>query len=138
MISYDEAEVILKAIGGTASPSEWQGGLEAAYNLGPNLIDNFTIKMEVYTTNQMATTYNTIGILRGEIEPGFCLIFRFKLVIKSFKRFTNRSLRAGGESSRRLDSGCYRSFEWYSRYDGDGQGFWQNEERSWQVYINPK
>ena len=51
MISYDEAEVILRAIGGTASPSEWQGGLEAAYNLGPNLIDNFTIKINDPSNN---------------------------------------------------------------------------------------
>ena len=73
MVSYDEAEVLLQAIGGMSSPDEWQGGLEADYNLGPNLKNNFQVKMEVYTTNQMATTYNTIGILRGEIEPGSCI-----------------------------------------------------------------
>ena len=73
VVSYDEAEVLLQAIGGMPSPDEWQGGLEADYNLGPNLKNNFQVKMEVYTTNQMATTYNTIGILRGEIEPGSCI-----------------------------------------------------------------
>jgi N-acetylated-alpha-linked acidic dipeptidase len=58
---------------GIPARDEWKGDLIAPYNLGPKLKNNFTIKMEVYTSNQMRTTYNTIGIIRGEIEPGYSI-----------------------------------------------------------------
>ena len=51
----------------------WQGGLDVKYYLGPNFKKtNWTVKMEVHTKNQMATIYNTFGVLKGKEEPG-CL-----------------------------------------------------------------
>jgi len=59
---------------GNPARNDWKGDLDAPYNLGPGLKNNFTVKMEVYTSNKMVTTYNTIGIIRGEVEPGINII----------------------------------------------------------------
>ena len=57
-------------MGGEPAPDEWKGDLET-YSLGPNLkIPGWTVKMDILTHNKMATIYNTIGVLRGEEEPG--------------------------------------------------------------------
>jgi len=54
------------------APTKWQGGLAVKYHLGPDLKgENWTIKMEVHTKNQMATTYNTFGVIKGKEEPGY-------------------------------------------------------------------
>lgn len=53
------------------APPEWQGGLGIQYSLGPKLAaQNWSVRLEVRTTNQLATAYNTVGILRGREEPG--------------------------------------------------------------------
>ncbi len=53
------------------APDAWQGGLDTFYNLGPELRStNWTVKLEVWTNNQLATTYNVIGMIRGREEPG--------------------------------------------------------------------
>lgn len=59
---------------GVAAPPGWKGDLVAPYNLGPNLKNNMTVKMQVNTSNRNVTTYNTIAILRGEVEPGTNII----------------------------------------------------------------
>ncbi|CAG0916173.1 unnamed protein product, partial [Notodromas monacha] len=68
-IGYDEAEELLKRMTGPDAPSDWQGDLSVTYKLGPGFSNNEKIKMEVYTENTMATTYNVVGILRGSVEP---------------------------------------------------------------------
>ena len=53
------------------APDDWQGGLDTLYSLGPELkSSNWTVKLEVWTNNQLATTYNVIGMIRGREEPG--------------------------------------------------------------------
>ena len=53
------------------APPEWTGDLNNnKYYLGPDFkFPNITIKMQVLTTNQRRTTYNTIAIMEGEEEP---------------------------------------------------------------------
>jgi Zn-dependent M28 family amino/carboxypeptidase len=50
------------------APSQWIGTLDVKYNLGP-LQSGWKVKLNISTSNQMRTIYNTIGILRGSIEP---------------------------------------------------------------------
>ena len=66
LINWDSS----RAMGGEPAPEEWKGDLET-YSLGPNFkTPGWVVKMEVLTQNKMATIYNTIGVLRGEEEPG--------------------------------------------------------------------
>ena len=53
------------------APVSWQGSLNVKkYYMGPELKSGWKVKMDVKTTNQMATVYHTIGILNGQDEPG--------------------------------------------------------------------
>ena len=54
------------------APETWRGTLNTTYYLGPGM-ENSTlkVKLEVHTSNKMAYTYNTIGILYGDEEPGY-------------------------------------------------------------------
>ena len=55
----------------TRAPDTWQGGLNTPYRLGPGMQNpGWKVKLEVHTSNKMATIHNTIGIIRGEEEPG--------------------------------------------------------------------
>jgi hypothetical protein len=55
----------------TPAPDSWQGTLNTTYYLGPGMEDStLKVKLEVHTSNKMATIHNTIGIIRGEEEPG--------------------------------------------------------------------
>lgn len=54
------------------APPDWQGGLGIPYYLGPQLkYPGWQIKMDINTTNQMATIHNTIGVMYGSEEPGY-------------------------------------------------------------------
>ena len=69
-IGYDEAEVLLRAMSKeNPAPSDWQGSLNTEYNLGPRMArENWSVRLEVRTANQLATAYNTIGFLHGREE----------------------------------------------------------------------
>ena len=51
-----------------AASDQWIGTLDAEYNLGP-LQSGWKVKLNISTSNQLRTVYNTIGILRGSVEP---------------------------------------------------------------------
>ena len=56
------------------APDLWQGGLNTKYHLGPKLqLANGTVKLDVRTTNQMATVYNVIGMLHGGVSTTFVI-----------------------------------------------------------------
>ncbi|XP_046454638.1 glutamate carboxypeptidase 2-like [Daphnia pulex] len=70
-IGYDEAELLLQAMGGPPAPDQWQGDLEPVYSLGPGFKygDGWKLEMDMQTANKLVTTYNTIGMLYGQEEP---------------------------------------------------------------------
>lgn len=66
------------------APKEWQGGLNVTYNLGPKLVDNKKLEIEVHSSiekrfafiflysvyfNKFREIQNVIGYLRGNQEP---------------------------------------------------------------------
>ncbi len=65
-IAYDEAEKILRRLGGPRVPDEWQGGLPFAYHIGPGLA---RVAMDVQMDEGLKPIYNVIGRIRGSVEP---------------------------------------------------------------------
>ncbi|XP_024898500.1 N-acetylated-alpha-linked acidic dipeptidase 2 isoform X1 [Pteropus alecto] len=72
-IGYNDAEILLRHMGGTAPPDDnWKGSLNVDYNIGPGFIghDSFRkVKMHVHNTNKITRIYNVIGTIRGSVEP---------------------------------------------------------------------
>ncbi|KAF5926063.1 hypothetical protein HPG69_010085, partial [Diceros bicornis minor] len=72
-IGYNDAEILLRHMGGTAPPDEsWKGSLNVAYNIGPGFTghDSFRkVRMHVHNTNKITRIYNVIGTIRGSVEP---------------------------------------------------------------------
>ncbi|XP_069422526.1 N-acetylated-alpha-linked acidic dipeptidase 2 [Ovis canadensis] len=72
-IGYNDAEILLRYLGGIASPDDsWKGGLNVSYNIGPGFIghDSFRkVRMHVYNINKITRIYNVIGTIRGSVEP---------------------------------------------------------------------
>ncbi|XP_071833272.1 putative N-acetylated-alpha-linked acidic dipeptidase isoform X2 [Apostichopus japonicus] len=68
-IGYGDAIHILREMAGDAAPDEWSGGLNVTYKLGPGLVNNRNIKLDVNNRLQRNTTYNIIGTITGSLEP---------------------------------------------------------------------
>uniref|UniRef100_A0A8D0UDC0 N-acetylated-alpha-linked acidic dipeptidase 2 n=1 Tax=Sus scrofa TaxID=9823 RepID=A0A8D0UDC0_PIG len=72
-IGYNDAEIILRYLGGTAAPDEsWKGSLNVDYNIGPGFAGHDTfrkVKMHVHNINQITRIYNVIGTIKGSVEP---------------------------------------------------------------------
>ncbi|CAH1799701.1 unnamed protein product [Owenia fusiformis] len=69
-IGYDDALEFLGKMAGEEVPEGWKGTLNITYRLGPGLSQvNWSTRMRISTRNKMATTYNVIGYISGEIEP---------------------------------------------------------------------
>ncbi|XP_070538242.1 putative N-acetylated-alpha-linked acidic dipeptidase [Ptychodera flava] len=72
-IGYSDAKEILRRMKGNEVQKEWKGEIPGVtYRYGPGLAapdDDKTVKVSVYSSNTMVTTYNTIGMIRGSVEP---------------------------------------------------------------------
>uniref|UniRef100_A0A670Y442 N-acetylated alpha-linked acidic dipeptidase 2 n=1 Tax=Pseudonaja textilis TaxID=8673 RepID=A0A670Y442_PSETE len=72
-ISYHDAEVLLRFMGGSAAPDQsWKGNLNISYNVGPGFLDHYStrkVKMHVHSTSQITRIYNVIGSIKGAVEP---------------------------------------------------------------------
>ncbi|XP_077996989.1 N-acetylated-alpha-linked acidic dipeptidase 2-like [Glandiceps talaboti] len=68
-IGYDDAMQLLKQMDGVKAPNSWQGNLDITYNIGPDMKDNRTVKLEVNNKNQRNYTYTTVGYIKGSLEP---------------------------------------------------------------------
>ncbi|KAL3873956.1 hypothetical protein ACJMK2_037032 [Sinanodonta woodiana] len=68
-IGYDIARHIMESLDGTDVPESWKGGLNITYRFGGSGTNNMKIRIKISTRNKEVTTYNTIGIIRGQVEP---------------------------------------------------------------------
>ncbi|CAG2102362.1 unnamed protein product [Medioppia subpectinata] len=68
-ISYSDARYILKGLNGPKAPTQWVGGLNITYSLGPGYIDNSYIELEVNTYVKETAIHNIIGVITGCTEP---------------------------------------------------------------------
>ncbi|XP_077987706.1 N-acetylated-alpha-linked acidic dipeptidase 2-like [Glandiceps talaboti] len=70
-IGYSDAKEILNRMKGAEVKEEWRGKIDGVtYKYGPGLENtDHHVKISVYTSNDRRTTYNTIGMIRGSVEP---------------------------------------------------------------------
>uniref|UniRef100_A0A452RCM7 Glutamate carboxypeptidase 2 n=1 Tax=Ursus americanus TaxID=9643 RepID=A0A452RCM7_URSAM len=69
-IGYNDAEILLRHMGGTAPPdNSWKGSLNVDYNIGPGFAGHDSFRMHVHNTNRITRVYNVIGTIRGSVEP---------------------------------------------------------------------
>ncbi|XP_062408548.1 N-acetylated-alpha-linked acidic dipeptidase 2 [Sardina pilchardus] len=71
-IGYDDAVHLLKNMGGPAPPSGWRGALNVSYRIGPGFTGhahNQTVRLNVFSINQVTRIYNVIGKIKGAEEP---------------------------------------------------------------------
>jgi N-acetylated-alpha-linked acidic dipeptidase len=61
-LSYQDASPILAALGGAATPREWQGGLPFTYHLGPGKV---TVHMHLEQDYKLRTIWDVIGTIPG-------------------------------------------------------------------------
>ena len=64
-LSYQDAAPILEALGGVATPREWQGGLPFTYHTGPGKV---TVHMDVQQNYELRTIWDVIGTISGTDE----------------------------------------------------------------------
>ena len=56
---------------GEAAPTDWQGGLNFTYHIGPGFKQaQRHVQMFVSTHTQSARVYNAFGVIEGSVEPG--------------------------------------------------------------------
>jgi N-acetylated-alpha-linked acidic dipeptidase len=65
-ISWQDAEPILKALGGPAVPKDWQGGLPFAYHTGPGGVQVHLVLQQDYAYR---TIWDVIGTIDGTTYP---------------------------------------------------------------------
>lgn len=69
-IGYGIAMDLMKNLGGDSVQDEWQGGMNVTYRFGDEfIVPGWKAHIKISTSNQNATTYNTIGVIRGSVEP---------------------------------------------------------------------
>ncbi|XP_022263243.2 N-acetylated-alpha-linked acidic dipeptidase 2 isoform X2 [Canis lupus familiaris] len=72
-IGYNDAEILLRHMGGTGPPDDsWKGSLNVDYNIGPGFAGHESfrkVRMHVHNTNKITRIYNVIGTIRGSVEP---------------------------------------------------------------------
>lgn len=60
-----------RKMGGTLAPEGWKGGLEGVqYNLGPELLGNYKLRLATHNSLSRRRSYNVIGSITGSVEPG--------------------------------------------------------------------
>ncbi|KAI6191816.1 hypothetical protein M3Y97_00268800 [Aphelenchoides bicaudatus] len=64
-LGYGDVYNIISQMGGHSAPKEWQGGLNVTYKLGPGLINNQKLEIEVHSTIEKREIQNVIGYLKG-------------------------------------------------------------------------
>ncbi|XP_014663575.1 PREDICTED: N-acetylated-alpha-linked acidic dipeptidase 2-like [Priapulus caudatus] len=71
-IGYRDAYELLSRISDdrrtAAPPAEWKGGLNISYNIRDTTA-NWKVEMLITTSNIQKVIYNTIGMIRGSVEP---------------------------------------------------------------------
>ncbi|XP_061775263.1 N-acetylated-alpha-linked acidic dipeptidase 2 [Nerophis ophidion] len=71
-IGYHDAFHLLKNMGGPVPPENWKGALNVSYRIGPGFTEDFnnqSVRMKIYTNNQVTRIYNVIGRIPGALEP---------------------------------------------------------------------
>ncbi|XP_060559269.1 N-acetylated-alpha-linked acidic dipeptidase 2-like [Ruditapes philippinarum] len=69
-VGYGIAVQIMSELGGKVVKEQWKGKMNTTYRYGGTFkTPNWKARIFVSTKDKMVTTYNTIGVIRGSIEP---------------------------------------------------------------------
>jgi N-acetylated-alpha-linked acidic dipeptidase len=69
-LSAADAAPILRALGGPATPLDWQGGLPFPYHLGGDDAAPVSVHMRVAEDTELHTIWDVIGEIPGSSDPG--------------------------------------------------------------------
>jgi N-acetylated-alpha-linked acidic dipeptidase len=65
-ISYADAEVLLKSLGGQVVPPEWRGALPITYRVGPS---TDSARLVVRSDWSIKRIYDVVAVMKGSSEP---------------------------------------------------------------------
>lgn len=65
-ISYADAQVLLKTMGGQVVPKEWRGALPITYRVGPS---KAPVHLAVTSDWSLKTIYDVIAVMKGSVWP---------------------------------------------------------------------
>uniref|UniRef100_A0AAQ6ARD7 Aminopeptidase NAALADL1 n=1 Tax=Amphiprion ocellaris TaxID=80972 RepID=A0AAQ6ARD7_AMPOC len=80
-IGFEDAYILICALGGDAAPSEWQGAFNCTYNYGgpgfkpTSEFNNSDVKMDIYNKEVIKNSANVMGVIRGSVEPDRYVIY---------------------------------------------------------------
>lgn len=80
-IGFEDAYVLICALGGDSAPFAWQGAFNCTYNTGgpgfkpTSAFSNSEVKMDIYNYEVIKTSANVMGIIRGSVEPDRYVIY---------------------------------------------------------------
>ncbi|KAH9513589.1 Glutamate carboxypeptidase 2 [Bulinus truncatus] len=76
-ISYNDAEMMLRYLGGTETSGDWQGGLNVSYNTGPGFVSpwqDYKVELNISNSYSFREIHNVIAVLRGKYEKDHYII----------------------------------------------------------------
>ena len=65
-ISYADAHVLLKTMGGQVVPKEWRGALPITYRVGPSTLP---VRLAVKSDWSLKTIYDVVAVMKGSLWP---------------------------------------------------------------------
>ncbi|XP_041461440.1 N-acetylated-alpha-linked acidic dipeptidase 2-like [Lytechinus variegatus] len=71
-VGYGDAEKLIKALAGHSPRESWRGGLNTTYPVGPGFgapYQGMKTRVVINSVSDQYTIYNTVGFIRGAIEP---------------------------------------------------------------------
>lgn len=80
-IGFEDAYILICALGGDSAPFPWQGAFNCTYNTGgpgfkpTSAFSNSEVKMDIYNYEVIKTSANVMGIIRGSVEPDRYVIY---------------------------------------------------------------
>ncbi|KAE8291948.1 N-acetylated-alpha-linked acidic dipeptidase-like protein [Larimichthys crocea] len=80
-IGFEDAYILICALGGEAAPSVWQGAFNCTYNFGgpgfrnTSAFNNSDVRLDIFNNNVLKNSSNVMGIIRGSVEPDRYVIY---------------------------------------------------------------
>ena len=94
-------------------PISWQGRLNVTYSFGGRLSENKSLSLTVFSNLKISKTYNVIGVLKGNVEPGW---FANELKGNFILNIYLRSIRNDWCTQRYLVVWSYRRYKWHIHF----------------------
>ncbi|XP_059173652.1 putative N-acetylated-alpha-linked acidic dipeptidase [Physella acuta] len=76
-ISYNDAEMMLRHLGGTSTTGDWLGGLNVSYNTGPGFTgpwQDYKVELNISNSFSYRDIHNVIAVLRGKYEQNHYVV----------------------------------------------------------------